>query len=267
MEKIFNNIVSSFQSLWKMKNYGTTIEIITPQATMNDNFVSVFITRRGSEYIVTDGGWVEAGMYDCEPDHTNLTYQRIFNYFIGKMDIQTTEAKGQKYYYKKITEERFIPNLVFDMSQFVSSVISCMSYPLIPEKATNTFKRRVRTFLNKEFGEENMEYDRPLSPNVTVKFSAIKRENDGAKVINIVSGATSSVYANALCRSNSNFQYIKSKHEALGVKKTVTLLDDGKKGMLDNPLVKPYYELLQESVGSEVVLWSSHKQLLNIVNS
>ena len=157
---------------------------------------------------------------------------------------------------------------VATISQYTGqSVISCMSYPLIPEKETNTFKKRVRTFLNKEFGEENMEYDRPLSPNVTVKFSAIKRENDGAKVINIVSGATSSVYANALCRSNSNFQYIKSRHEALGVKKTVTLLDDGKKGMLDNPLVKPYYELLQESVGSEVVLWSSHKQLLNIVNS
>lgn len=266
MEHIFENIVRSFQSLWKMKNYGNTIEIITPQATMNDNFVSVFITRRGDEYVVTDGGWIEAGMYDCEPDHLNMIYQRIFTYYVKKMGISNTEAKGRTYYYKKITDERYIPNLVFDMSHFVASVISAVTYPLIPEKETNTFKRRVRAYLNKEFGEENMEYDRPLTPEVTVKFSAIKREGDGAKLINIVSGASSSVYANALCRSNSNFQYIASKHEKLGVKKTVTLLDDGKKGMLENPLVKPYYELLQESVGSEIVMWSSHQQLLEIVN-
>ena len=46
MEDIIKIIIASFSSLWKVKKYGKTIEIITPFFTTNDCFVSVFLTER-----------------------------------------------------------------------------------------------------------------------------------------------------------------------------------------------------------------------------
>lgn len=268
MEQIFHHIVSSFQSLWKMKDYGTSIEIITPQATTNDNFVSVFITKRGNDFVVTDGGWIEGGMYDCEPDHNNMAYQRLFNYYISSREVHVTEAKGQKFYFKKITDEQLIPNLVFDMTQFITAVVSAIDVPFVPEKDMNTFRRSARTFLSREFGDDNMEFDRPVTPEKQVRFSAIKRDADGAKLINFVSGSTPTYYASSLCKSNMGFQMLANKRDALGIKRTVTLLDDRKQSLLEAPAVKPYYDYLRESrdTANIVVMWSQQQELLDAVS-
>lgn len=47
LENIFDTIVQAYQSLWHFKDYGNTLEIITPVATVNNMFVSIFITKRG----------------------------------------------------------------------------------------------------------------------------------------------------------------------------------------------------------------------------
>lgn len=267
MDKIFQIVVASFQSLWKIKNYDSTIEIITPQATINDCFVSVFITKRANDYIVTDGGWIEAGIYDCEPDHTNMIYQRLFNYYLVNNKILVTEAKGKKYYYKKISDEVFVPNLVFDMSQFIASVVNAVFVPFVPQKEQNTFKRRAKLYLNREFGEENIEYDRTLTPELHVKFSAIKRDSDGTNLINFISGSNPSTYANCLCRSNMGFQMVEEKQSMLGIKKKVTLIDDSNESLLRTTLVKPYLDYLQGRANSTDVLlrWSQHEHLREIV--
>ena len=54
MEEIYELVRAAYQSLWKIKNHGETIELITPMVTTNDMFISVFVTRRGDDYIVTD---------------------------------------------------------------------------------------------------------------------------------------------------------------------------------------------------------------------
>ena len=48
MDNIFDTIVQAYQSLWHFKDYGNTLEIITPVATVNNMFVSIFITKRGN---------------------------------------------------------------------------------------------------------------------------------------------------------------------------------------------------------------------------
>ena len=46
MEDIIKIIIASFSSLWKVKKYGKTIEIITPFFITNDSFVSVFLLEK-----------------------------------------------------------------------------------------------------------------------------------------------------------------------------------------------------------------------------
>ena len=62
-QEIYDDIVSSFGSLWQTKVRGNTLEIITPFASTNHKFVSVFLTKNQDEYIVTDGGWLSGNEY------------------------------------------------------------------------------------------------------------------------------------------------------------------------------------------------------------
>ena len=267
MEEFFNHIVSSFQALWKMKNYGSTIEVITPMVTANDNFVSVFITRRGNDYVVTDGGWIEAGMYECEPGALTVTFHRVFRYYTNQYNVDTTETQGKKFYFKKIANLEMLPSLVFDMSNFISCVVNTAFIPLMADRDSNTFKKKAHAFLNKSFGNESFEYDRPLTPDLNIKFSAIKREGENMKVINFVSGANATNYANTLCRSNTNFDMIEANRKDLHISKTITLLDDSRKQVIDSNLVRPYYNYLMGKCtdDNKVILWNGRSELCDIV--
>ena len=64
------------------------------------------------------------------------------------------------------------------------------------------------------------------------------------------------------------FQMLANRRDALGIKKTVTLLDDRKQSLLEAPAVKPYYDYLRESrdTANIVVMWSQQQQLLDAVS-
>ena len=102
MEKLIEYIIKSYNSLWKIKKHGNTFEIITPIATTSNIFVSVFLTRRGDDFIVTDGGWIDSGMYECEANSDDIYYFKLFQYYLEDYEIDILEHAGYHYYYKKI---------------------------------------------------------------------------------------------------------------------------------------------------------------------
>ena len=98
MRDIIEEIIKAFSSLWKIKQRGDSIEIITPVTTSNDSFVSVFLTRRGDEYVVTDGGWIDAGVYNID-EESNINFNSIVNHFQASYGILSLHARGLYYYY------------------------------------------------------------------------------------------------------------------------------------------------------------------------
>lgn len=100
---ILKNIVEVYSRLWSFRERGDTVEIITPCSTTNDSFVSVFLTQRENEFIITDGGWISEKYYndliDLEDDHFN----RLYEYYLTQYSISTLEAKERIFYYKKQT--------------------------------------------------------------------------------------------------------------------------------------------------------------------
>ena len=124
MDYIFEIIRTAFNSLWKMRMRGDTLEVITPFATTNDKFVSVFISVRENGYVVNDGGWLSNGIYDCNLPLLNDIYIRVLNYYMNEYKVKSIDAHRNTYYYKITKEERLIPNLVFDMAAFIKEAVS-----------------------------------------------------------------------------------------------------------------------------------------------
>lgn len=266
--EICDVVMGAFQSLWKVKKYDNTIELVTPVATVNDMFVSVFITMRGNEYVVTDGGWLESGIYDCEVCHNNLAFQRSFNYYSESFKVSCTEARNTKFYYKKIEDLVFLPNLVFDIANFVCAVVNYSSVLYQPDRSEVTFRKNVRGFMRKQYGDDAFEYDKPINKDINIHFNAIKRREDGISLINFVTGSNAGYYAMSLCKSNSNFDIANKYRNELRINKTITILDDRRTNVINSSHVKPYYEYLLDlrSDTSRVALWSDKNEIMEELN-
>lgn len=257
IDAIFEVIKSAYQSLWKIKNHGNTIELITPMVTTNDMFISVFITRRGNDFVVTDGGWIRAGLYECELDVDGAVFNRVFDYYLNSFDIQETSTKHQVFYYKKISNIDFLPNIVFDVSNFISSVVSAANIQYKADKVENSFKKRARIFLDRIYDEDTFEYDHPINEKLGVKFSAISHLDGRQQLINFVSGSTSTYFTNSLCRSMTNFEMIKPLKKNLNVNRMITLVDDTQKKVVNTSQVTTYLQHLYGLRDDEnrVVMW------------
>lgn len=263
MDNIFNTIKDAYQSLWRFKDYGNTLEIVTPVATINDIFVSVFITKRGNDYVVTDGGWIDDGLYECEVPWNLGIYQKIGSFFVENLQIQSTEAKGKKFYFKKIDRLELLPNLVFDMANFINAIISTSNIQYVTDREELTFRKRARGYLRKEFGDDKFEFDKTISEETPIKFNAINRDRNGINLINFVSGSTSNYYTNSICRSDMNFKMIQPLHNKYNIRRTITLLDDSKKSIIESTQVQTYFNYLLDKRDdkNKVVLWSQSRDI------
>ena len=262
MRNLFEHIVNTYQSLWHVKDYGSTIEITTPMVTTNDMFVTVFITKRGNDYIATDGAWLNAGFYECEIS-PKAVYRKVFNYYFEKFGIIQTYGKNRTFYYKRIDRIELLPNIVFDLANFISSVVNSSQIQYTADRTDETFKKNVRGFLRRIYGEKTFEYDKPISSELSIKFNAISTHDDGVRLINFISGSNSSYYANSLCRSNMNFEMITPQMGKYNIRRMITLLDDSKDSIIQSQQVQTYYNYLLDNRSDEkpVILWNHKNEL------
>lgn len=122
---IIKDITNAFGSLWKCRPRGASIEIITPFPTSTDMYVSVFLTKRDDAWIVTDGGFIDKGTYGLELPSDDRVFSRAFEFFFSGMEIKTVRSRaGDQVYYKNTSERALVPNIVFDVAQFVSQTVS-----------------------------------------------------------------------------------------------------------------------------------------------
>lgn len=234
MEKIINDIIQAFSSLWKIRKRGDSWEIITPVPTSNDAFVSVFLTVRGNEYIVTDGGWVDSGVYGID-DVSGTSYKKILKYYIETYRVKTVRGHNVDFYYKKVDNPIYIPNLVFDISAFISSVVStsCAEIAQSTDKSYNIFTKKAHDYLRKFIPKDCF-----LSKNEvkeafpSLSFGAAIKSKAGIALLNFATGSNDAYYINSLCKSQTSFQIAKKLDVNCQIQDRLLLIDDEKKSLL-----------------------------------
>src|SRR5688572_14680552 len=124
-ESIYKDVISSFGELWKFKERDKSLEIITPFATTSQRFVSVFLAERDGEFIVSDGGWVAEGLYDNTFDKDIYCFDKVFSHYQNSFSIKETKnLNGVKVFYKKTENKTSVPSIIFDLSNFISTIVS-----------------------------------------------------------------------------------------------------------------------------------------------
>ena len=262
MRDIIEEIIKAFSSLWKIKQRGDSIEIITPVTTSNDSFVSVFLTRRGDEYVVTDGGWIDAGVYNID-EESNINFNSIVNHFQASYGILSLHARGLYYYYKKTDSPIFVPNLVFDVASFISVIVntSLVEASRGIDKNYNKFSRKAKNFIIDHVAKEDVVSTsslRKIFPSLHFGFAI--RRGSGISLFNFSSGSNKSYYINSLCKSKVSFEIVKKSDNNNCFQDKILLLDDNN-SMLRNRDVGVYVNLIREQEVCSLINWSDRESI------
>lgn len=268
---IFKNIKEEFCSLWAFKERGETLEIITPYATTSNKFVSVFLTIKSKEFIISDGGWLSDNTYETTPDFEDDIYTKVFAYYQNFFDIKSVTANALEYYFKKTEKEELIPNLVFDVASFVSAVSSSSQIQFIDIKEK---EERAR------FQKQASDYIRAISPKTenfkvhfrkyiddklkNIKFSAVVTNNNKLTLINYITGSTIDYFISSIGKANIYFEVVNKSVFKNHIQKKVALINDTATGYNKEKLFD-VLEQLDNTTKKNNILWHQKEKLKAII--
>lgn len=266
LNDLLHTIRGAFDALWQIRPRGESVEVITPFPAGRDKYVSLFVTWRNDRLIVTDGGWLSEGTYSIgegEPDMTTV-FNRILDYFIADFDVLRTHGPNNRtIYFKTTPKTEYVPNLVFDMANFVSLVSSTALVPLREERETrNTFSRRATDFIRKRVDAARFETNAILTDRApAAKFNAIVHTPARqAILINFVTGSTSSYMIQSYCKSNTMFDLLGQSGADERVKERIVVMDDKAKGFNRTELI-PFFDM-SRAKSQRPLMWPEEKHRL-----
>lgn len=270
VETLYNDIVTTFGNLWSFKNREKSIEIITPFATTNHRFISVFLTIQGNDYIVTDGGWIEQGIYDNNFNLDEDCYKKIILHYQDVFKIRETKnAAKTTYFYKKTNNPISVASIVFDLSNFISTIVSLsfVEYTEKEEKETKErFNKKANLYLSQIVDNEHIKFNAPIDDNKKIKFSAIvtKKQNEFI-LLNYITGSSDYYFSNSISKTNMMFEMAVKTQYTDFIRKKISIIDTEASGYIPQK-VNPFLNHLSENTNSVEVNWHDRERLPELIN-
>lgn len=266
-ENIYNEIRSSFSSLWQFKERGKTLEIITPFATTSHKFVSVFLSIQDGKYVVTDGGWVHGGYYETTFNQDEDCFRKALFHYQNSFNIKEVKSTSGVYFYKSTDKEIAVASLIFDLSNFISAMISLseVEYSTIIEKETKErFRGLANDFILSLSTKDSVDFtgyldreDKRIKLNAIIKKSASK-----LILVNYITGSNNYYFVNSISRANFMFEMAEESKFAGYIEKKVCLIDDTASGY--NNKVLGNIDFLQHNTGCSTADWSLRNNYIQL---
>lgn len=270
LTEIYNDIKEAFCSLWTYKIRGNTIEVITPFSTPTSKFISVFITQRDDHYIVTDGGWLLSGEYYSLYEIEGQEFSNLLLYFESFYELKKTSQVGSTYFYKSTDKPDLIPNLVYDISQFISQILATASSQLnesVDEiKERENFRKSADNFLSGIINKQDIQFRESLGNDYeSVRFNAIIRQGVSLSLIKYVTGSTPDIFKKSLTNATVDFEIANASLYRDFIRRRVAFINDQAQGY-DPRRIYHYIKNLEQHTKMPGVFWSKKEDLFNILS-
>jgi hypothetical protein len=268
INELLHAVAKDYTNLWDFKLRGKTIEIITPHSTMSDKFVSVFVMEQGTDFVVTDGGYLFKSEYIEDEIKESACYKQAITYFEDHYKVRrVTDKLGTIICYKKTNQYALLSSVVHDMASFITAAVNAQQIASDTDTEVITrrkFTRQANDYLREAFTGRDIDFSSAIAPNITARFSAIIRDRSRINLVNYITGSDATYFANSIGRANINFEMLSGASVDDLVVNKISLLDDTSKGF-DAQLFAGHLRVLRKV--SPVVRWSSKEQLANLINS
>jgi len=269
MQAVFNNIKDTFCSMWSFKERGNTLEVITPYATTNLKFISVFITKQNGFFIITDGGYLEDSEYDLVPDIEDGLFMRVFHHYEDFYEIKSLEHQNRKIYFKKTKKEELIPNLVYDLANFTSAIINTSQIQFISKEekeAKESFRKKADNYLAGILNSEELSFRRMLGNDYkSVRFNAVISRGRNINLVKYITGSSVNYFQNSITKATVDFEIANSSPYNEYIDNRIALLNDTAEGFITDKLFR-YVQVLEKHTKIDSVRWSEKGKIKSILN-
>lgn len=270
LNDVYNEIKRSFNALWQMRVRGHSIEVVTPVTTSTGVFVSVFITMRGNQYVVTDGAWVHTGMYDCDIPLADPIFDKIYSFYKEEYRVNDVFSNDRTFYFKKTERFELVPNLVFDLSNFIRAIVSDGVIKFKTEKENETRRRfsdEANSFIKRLNSTSiRVRLNEPISENAPLlKFNAILEHNKTLSLVNFVYGNNESSFYDTIARMNLGFDYIEASLIRQNIKNKIGLIDEYN-DIYRSPNVDKLLKSVLDKDGRKALLWRQRERISELIN-
>lgn len=167
------------------------------------------------------------------------------------------------YYYKKTNKAILVPNLIFDLSAFISGLVStaCAEIAQTTDKTYNIFKKKAHDFLRTFIPNDNFLSTKEIKESFpALTFGAAIKGNNGISLLNFATGSNDSYYINSLCKSQTSFEIVQKSDINNTFGKKILLLDDLKKS-LTSERVGVYVRFVRDKQICDIDTWSNRNVL------
>lgn len=265
---VIEQIKKSFCNLTSFKERENTLEIITAFSTINNKFVSVFITITNQKIVVTDSGWIDQNYYETPyyEESEDLIRRIISSYSMNYKVKSTLDKSGIEYHYKICDKIEEIPSAVFDLANFIVGAVNsfCVQYKdEKDEKDRETFRSDANSFLKVNYSE-GVKLRHFLDDFKNIKFNAIITKKSKLNLITYVTGSTPNYFENDLRKSIVNFEIaLKSKYVNF-IDEKITIINDFSEGFSPEKS-SSIFQLLNEKTTKEPIKWSEKEKILEYI--
>lgn len=263
-------LMMDFSSLWKCKQRGNTLEIVTPFSTVSQGFISVFITKRGNDYIVSDGGWLSKNAY--QPQDTEERREgddKSLEFYKESFGVAVHNDKAQiPLYYKKCTEPSLVSSVVYDVSNFICGTVGTRAFIAGSEHDVSRlrFQKKATDFLTSRIFEPSKLLPRhPIDDVKGLIFPVVVINGLNLSLVTYVSGSTRSYFASDVRKAIINFELSERSRKYYSlVRDKISLVDDEATGYTEvkDDLIMT---LLGEKTTKPPILWSQKEEIIPLL--
>ncbi len=229
-EDVLPVLKADFGNLWNCRQRGNSLEIITPFSTVTEKFVSVFITKRTDTFIVSDGGWLTGSpdYYQTDQDQQEEEFSGILSHYSHAFGIsEAKQADGGVFYFKKCDKLALLSSAVYDVANFVATVVNGSSLQLDAGEEFDhqkTFRREANEFLKSRLPEARA--NQSIDGLDGVRFNAVLIKRSKLFLVSYVTGCTPYHFSKDLSRSIVNFELANGSKSAPFIQSRIALLND-----------------------------------------
>jgi hypothetical protein len=267
-DEIKLDVAASFGSLWKFKERGNTLEIITPFVATNNSFASVFVSERQGQFVISDGAWIDNSEYGVHFMLSNDCFSKIFFHYQNAYRIKEAKTPYDKIvFYKTVDSKLMISSAVFDLATFISSIVSAASIQFQDKTEIEhklRFKKHANNFISSFVNEDNLELRGYLDNDRRIKVSAIVKNRTSMKLVNYITGVNAFYFSGSIYKSNWHFELANASQFKSHIKGKVALIDDTASGFVPDK-VNNLINHLSENTGSKSVFWSQRERLSKLL--
>jgi hypothetical protein len=246
------------------------LEVLTPFSSVSHNYISVFITLRNGGYVVSDGGWLSSGAYHGNFEVTeDVIIKSGLEYSMMAFSVDVfAQGQGNSYYFKKCEDKKMLSACVYDVANFVSSMVNSISMSFgdaQDEQRNKLFQTRANEFMGLHYSKDRIRYRHRLDDVQGASFSAAVFSGIHMSLITYVTGSTEHYFAGDLRKSIVNFELAnKSRKYAQLITHRLALIDDDADGYIPSK-IRSVMDLLGEKTSVPPVLWRDRQQVIELV--